>query len=133
MSPENHTEIIKNMFAAFGRGDLPSVFACMHPDVVWDSRYAEGVPLHGAWRGPDAIGEMFGRLFAAATIEAFVPEEFVAQGDKVVVLGHERVRVNASGRTYENRWVHVYALRDGKVAAVTTYNDSAAVRDAFVG
>lgn len=133
MSTEDPTQFIQDMFAAFGRGDLPAVFARMHPDAAWDSRYAEGVPIHGTWRGPEAIGEMFSRLFATATIEAFVPEEFVAQGDRVVVLGHERVRVHATGRSYENRWAHVYTLRGGKVAAVTTYNDSAAVRDAFVG
>lgn len=130
-TPESNTQVVQAMFAAFGRGDLPAVFAQMDPEIVWHGRYAAGVPIDGEWRGVQGVGAMFSKLGETTAIEAFAPTEFIAQGDKVVVLGHERVRVPATGKTYENPWVHVYTVRDGKVAAVTTYNDSAAVLHGF--
>jgi ketosteroid isomerase-like protein len=65
--------------------------------------------------------------------EAHVPEvrELVAQGDKVVAIGVDRVRSKATGRAYDGWWVHVLELRGGKVRRVREYIDTAAAREMF--
>jgi uncharacterized protein len=63
--------------------------------------------------------------------ERFEPREFVAQGDKVAVLGFERSRIKPTGRTLEQEWAHVYKLRDGKVAEFSALEDTAAHAVAF--
>ena len=62
---------------------------------------------------------------------AFEIREFIAQGDSVVVLGFDESLVKSTGRTYHNEWVHVWAVQDGQLASVRTYNDTAAAAAAF--
>jgi hypothetical protein len=38
--------------------------------------------------------------------EQFEPGEFVAQGDKVVALGHYRWRIKSTGHSYPSDWAH---------------------------
>ncbi len=63
--------------------------------------------------------------------EQFEPREFVAQGDTEIVLGYERSLVKSTGRTFEQEWVHIYALRDGKIDKVRIIDDTAAQVAAF--
>jgi uncharacterized protein len=56
---------------------------------------------------------------------------FVAQGDKVVVLGYERSIAKSTGRSLEQEWAHVYTLRDGKIAEGRFFEDMAAEVVAF--
>ena len=46
----------KDIYAAFGKGDIPTVLAAFHPEIEW--RQAEGNPYHldgSAWIGPQAV------------------------------------------------------------------------------
>jgi ketosteroid isomerase-like protein len=51
----------------------------------------------------------------------------------VLALGDERMRVKATGRTYETEWAHVFTVREGKVMEFCEYADTAAVAEAFRG
>jgi len=44
------------------------------------------------------------------------PREFIAQGNKVVVLSFERGRVKATGRVVDNDYVHVFTVSEGKMS-----------------
>ena len=57
--------------------------------------------------------------------------EFVAQGDKVVVLGHYVWHVKATGKVWESDFAHVVSVRDGKVRRFQEYTDTAALGAAF--
>ena len=57
----------------------------------------------------------------------FEPQEFIAQADKVVVLGRFTMRVKATGRASRSAWVHVWTIEGGKVAYVREYVDTLAV------
>jgi uncharacterized protein len=75
----------------------------------------EVVPYAGERRGREGATELFRLLGAAVEMEAFEPSEFVAEGDKVVVLGSERGRVRATGKTFDNPWALVFTLRGGRI------------------
>jgi ketosteroid isomerase-like protein len=70
-------------------------------------------------------------LDGAEEIERFEPKEFLAQGEKVVVLGTYRARVKTTGRIVESDWVHVHILRDGKVQEFREFCDTAAAVEAY--
>jgi ketosteroid isomerase-like protein len=59
--------------------------------------------------------------------------EFLAQGDKVIVLGNERMRVKSNGQSYKTDWVHVWTVRRGKVAAFAEYTDTEVIVEVFKG
>lgn len=59
--------------------------------------------------------------------------EFIAHGNKVVVLFFERFRIKTTGRQVDNELVHVFTLSEGKVVQFYVYEDTApiiaAIRD----
>jgi uncharacterized protein len=72
-------------------------------------------------------------LGESVEFEQFEPQEYIAQGDKVVVLGHERQRVKATGEVVEDDWAMVFTLRGGKITKFRNYEDTAAVAAAHRG
>ena len=60
-----------------------------------------------------------------------VPREFIAKGDKVIVFGNYRARINANGRRFETDFVHVFTLRDGEKTNFRDSYDTAVVVEAY--
>jgi ketosteroid isomerase-like protein len=48
------------------------------------------------------VGRFFARTDETLQIDEFAPTEFLAQGDRVVVIGSRRARVKDTGRSYDN-------------------------------
>ncbi len=133
MSEQQNLKIVRDIFEAFGRGDVPAILEVLDDDVVWIVSGPQDVPYFGERRGKQGAVEFFTLLGSSVEFENFVTEDFAASGDKVFVTGHERARVRASGRGFENHWAMVFTLRDGKVVRFRSYEDSGAVADAFRG
>jgi ketosteroid isomerase-like protein len=132
MSDQSPLDLVQHAYQAFGRGDVAAMLALMSDDFEWDSRYPAGVPIGGVWKGRDGVLSLLKTLSETEDVLAFAVQEFIAQGDKVVVLGFEEIRAKPTGRTYRNEWVHVWAVQDGQLARLRTYNDTAATVAAFV-
>ena len=64
-------------------------------------------------------------------MQSFEPRDFIASGDKVIVLGGESGRVKSTGRTFDNDWAMVFIVDDGKISSFRSYEDTAAVAEAF--
>ncbi|HWS56798.1 MAG TPA: nuclear transport factor 2 family protein, partial [Pyrinomonadaceae bacterium] len=75
--------------------------------------------------------DFFGKIGTNVEFEHLAPEEFIPAGDKVLVIGGERGRVRATGRDFENPWIMVFTLREGKISKFRSYEDTAAVAEAF--
>ena len=52
---EQNVEVVKGMYDAFGRGDVPAVLGGMAEDIEWNE--AAGMPQGGTYRGPGAVAE----------------------------------------------------------------------------
>lgn len=127
MSAEANTELVRRWYAAIARGDLDAVLAPLAEDVrLWVAGPPDVLPFAGERRGHASVTALFATLREAAVIELNEPHEFIAQGDKVVVLGRHRARVRRTGRVYDAGWVQVFTLRDGAVTAFEEYGDTAA-------
>ena len=119
-------DVIREGYACFGRGDLPGLLALMTPDVDWQFTGDRAAPYTGRVHGTAAVGEWFMAVAGADDIQAFEPREFFAGADHVTVLGHERTVARASGRAFECDWIHVWQLREGRVARFVGMLDSEA-------
>ena len=131
MSEQTNVEVVQQAYAAFGRGDIPAVLSALTDDVEWTLQGPPAIPWAGTHRGREGIAEFFSLLGEGLEFELFEPLEFVAQGDTVVVLGHERSVVKPTGRRFEQEWAHVYLLRDGKIAKGRFFEDTGAQVVAF--
>ena len=61
----------------------------------------------------------------------FELRDFIAQGNKVVVVGYQRGRAKPTGRLYEIEFVHLWSVRDGKISEFWVYTDTAALVEAL--
>ena len=55
------------------------------------------------------------------------PPEFVAQGDRVIVIGVADGKIYATSKPYHDEFVFDITLRDGKVAHIKEYIDTQAL------
>ena len=53
--------------------------------------------------------------------------KFIAQGDRVVVVGFATGRIKATNKTFEDHWVFAISVRNGKLANVREYVDTQAL------
>jgi ketosteroid isomerase-like protein len=123
---QTNVAVVQEAYEAFIRGDIPAVLGSLAEDVEWTLQGPSVIPFAGTFRGPEGIAEFFTLLDETLEFEQFEPRKFVAQGDTVVVLGHERSVVKQTGRGFEQVWAHVYTLRDGKIATGLFIEDTAA-------
>lgn len=130
MSTEESIQVVKNGYAAFGRGDIAGLLELLTEDVEWNSP-GPGLPLSGTYVGRAGVANFFQKLAAEAEILDFQPREFVADGDRVLVLGSERGKVRATNRAFELEWVMSFTIRDNKIAIFREYTDTKALADAY--
>ena len=117
MSEHQNLDVVRRMYAAFGRGDLEGIVASLDPQVTWRTPGAPDLPTAGLRHGVPAVREFFGLLLNTLDIADFQPQDFLAAGDKVVVLGTSREGPKGTGRLVDFRWVHVFTFRNGRIAA----------------
>jgi hypothetical protein len=131
MSAEDKKRIVQSIFAAFGRGDIPGVLEHVSEDVTWSAPGPDVIPYFGERRGHAGATEFFVQLGTNVDFEHFEPGAFIAEGDRVVVLGRERGRVKGTGKTFDNEWALVFAFDGGKVSGFQCYENTAAIAEAF--
>jgi hypothetical protein len=131
MSTEENKRVVQSIFEAFGRGDVPGVLANLSEGVAWKAPGPSHVPYFGDRRGHSGAAEFFTQLGTNVDFEHFEPGAFVAEGDRVVVLGRERGRVRGTGKTFDNDWALVFTVEGGKVTDFQIYENTAAIAEAF--
>ena len=131
MSEQQNLEVVRTIYAAFGRGDLEGILARLDPQVSWRTPGPSELPTAGLRRGVDEVREFFGVLFSTLDVQDFRPADFLAQGDKVVVLGTSREGPKGTGRLVEFRWVHVFTVRGGKIVDFEEPADVSALVEEF--
>jgi ketosteroid isomerase-like protein len=126
MSTQENVQIVKDFFAAMGRGDEQALLALSAEDVEWIIP-GEDWPLAGMHRGHAGLENLLQK--ANETVETSFPEppEFIAQGDRVLVIGFATGKIKATNRTFEDHWVFAITVRNGKVTNIREYIDTLAL------
>jgi ketosteroid isomerase-like protein len=131
MNEETNTVIVQNAYARFGEKDIPGLLSFCDPNIEWEVPEIENAPFAGTRKGVEAVGNFFTQLSESEDITRFEPLEFVAQNDKVVVLGESEATVRSTGKSYQTDWVHVFHVSNGKIIGFQEFFDNAAATKAF--
>jgi uncharacterized protein len=126
MSTQENVQIVKDFFAAMGRGDQQGLLALSAEDMEWIVP-GEDWPLAGTHRGHAGLANVLQK--ASEEVEMTYPEppEFVAQGERVLVVGVATGKIKATNKTFEDHWVFDISVRNGKVANIREYVDTQAL------
>jgi uncharacterized protein len=125
MSDEN-IEVVRRLIDAWSRRDLEAVLEAMHPDCE-----VRGIEVRETLRGHDALAAGFRDWFDAFDEFAVEPEEFVLDGDRVLVPVRQRGRGKGSGLEVEQRFFQLFELRDGLVLRFEEFAEEAEAREAL--
>jgi ketosteroid isomerase-like protein len=126
MSTEENVQIAKNFLAAIGRRDKQGLLALSAKDIEWIIP-GEGWPLAGTHRGHAGLTDLLQK--ASETLETSYPKpfEFVAQGDRVLVIGFAKGKIIATNKTFEDDWVFAITVQNGKLTTIREYIDTQAL------
>jgi ketosteroid isomerase-like protein len=114
MGAQENKQVAEDAYRAFANGDAAGAMENMDDSVVWTARGDSA--LTGTYTGKQEIGELWGQLAGKSFSTA--PHDFVAEGDKVVVL----TTVTLEGESSENADVLTYNA-DGKLIAFDSLGD----------
>jgi ketosteroid isomerase-like protein len=123
---EQNKAIVEQAYNNFKTGNIEALLDLFADDISWTLPEMEGVPFAGKRTGRAAVGEFFSTLGALQDVVSFEPRELIAEGDKVVALGIYEWRVKANNREFGSDFAHVWTIRDGKLASLHEYMDTAA-------
>lgn len=125
MSIQENIQVVKDFFAAMGSGDRHSLLALCADDFEWIIP-GKDWPLAGTHRGQAGLEDVLQK--ASAELETSMqPPEFVAQGDRVLVVGFATGKVKATNKTFEDHFVFAITVRNGKLTNIREYVDTQAL------
>lgn len=131
MSEQQNLDIVRQGYDAFGRGDIQGLLNLMDPQVTWTTPGPADMPTAGTRRGHQAVGEFFATLASTMDVTRFEAKDFLAQGDKVVVLGEDTGILKGTDTSIDFRWAHVFTMRNGKIVSFEEIGDTSAHVDAL--
>lgn len=127
----SNTDVLKQGYEAFGRGDLEGATENFADDIRWENPEAPQLPNSGVIQGKDTVKQVFAELGDYWESFTIVPDEFIENGDTVVVLSHSEAKSKDTGKEAKLPWVHVWRFSDGKVTEVQALTDTALAADAL--
>ncbi len=114
MGAQENKQVTEDAYRAFATGDAAGAMENMDDSVVWTARGDSA--LTGTYTGKQEIGELWGQLAGKSFSTA--PHDFIADGDKVVVL----TTVTLEGESTEDADVLTYNA-EGKLIAFDSLGD----------
>jgi ketosteroid isomerase-like protein len=128
VSTKQNVETVKDFFAAIGRGDREALLALAADGIEWIIP-GQGWPLAGTYHGHAGLTDLLET--ASRSLETSTePREYIAQGDRVVVVGIATGRVKATNTAFVDDWVFAITVRGGKLTSIREYIDTQALASA---
>jgi ketosteroid isomerase-like protein len=126
MSIEQTVQIVKDFFAAIGSHNKQDVLALVAEDIEWIIP-GEDWPLAGTHRGHAGLAAVLQKASEEVETTYPKPPEFVAQGDRVFVVGVATGKIKATNKPFKDDWVFDITVRNGKVTKIREYIDTQAL------
>lgn len=120
-------DLVREGFAAFGRGDMEALDRLFADDATWHS--AGDNPLAGDFEGKQEVFANFARVQELTdTLEQEI-HDVLANDDHAVALVN--VRASRGGKSLDGNQVFVFHIEDEKVKSVWLHNYDARQADEF--
>ncbi|MGZ8378610.1 MAG: nuclear transport factor 2 family protein [Gemmatirosa sp.] len=130
-----HADVIREIYGAFGRGDVPAILARLAEDVEWEYGVnATSVPWLQPRRGRDAAAGFFEAFAGATEMHRFEVKAVLQDGNLVVAVIDIEFTVRATGRrVVEEDEVHVWRFADDRVVRFRHRADTHQQQRAYEG
>jgi uncharacterized protein len=131
----NNIQTVREVYEAFGRGDVPAILARVTDRTEWgfEARGSE-VPWHKPVAGKEALPAFFGALGENVDMKVFEPRLMLADGAHVVARIHLEFVVRKTGKSVSMDQLHLWAFDgEGRISSMRHFEDTAQVQRAWGG
>ncbi len=130
MGIAENKQVVLDFYEAGARGDMDACFALLADDIVWTN--IGSTRFSGTYNGKQALAEnllgpLFGQLKAGISSSI---ERLTAEGDTVVAQTSGTAEA-VDGTPYNNTYCQVIQIRNGQIANVKEYMDTALIDSVF--
>lgn len=126
VSIEENVQTVKDFFAAMGGYNKQDLLALVAEDIEWIIP-GEDWPLAGTHRGYGELAALLQKASEEVEMTYPKPPEFVAQGDRVLVVGVAKGKMKATNKPFRDDWVFAITVRNGKLTNIREYIDTQAL------
>ena len=125
MSQEN-INVVRSFFEAAPRGDFAAALGALDPQIEWIEPGVPALWFTGTFHGPEAVvSGVIGPTAQYVDDFGVTIDRYIAEGDHVVALGHDRGRAKATGREFNQPAAYVCTVRGGRIVRFEAYVDTA--------
>lgn len=125
MSTTHNVETVKDFFAAIGRGDRGALLALAADDIEWIIP-GRNWPPAGTYHGHAGLANLL-ETVSRSLDTSTEPREYLARGDRVLVVGIATGKVKATNKAFVDNWVFAITVRGGKLITIREYVDTQAL------
>lgn len=132
MQEQQNIDLVKKLYAAFGKGDIETIIDHLADQLIWRFDAPSVVPYAGEHDTPDQVkAGFFQPLASTQKNHALSADEFIAQDDKVIMVGRYGATVTSTGKSFDLPLVHVWTVQNGRVKRFVNFTDTAKVAEAY--
>jgi ketosteroid isomerase-like protein len=128
-------EFVKDLYAAFGRGDLPYILERFAPQLEAFGVNAGGrakAPFHFQGKTREDVARYFEALMGTMEPLRLEPQHYAAGGDYVYATLYHEYKVRKTGKVLSlNNGVHRFKVKDGMVVAWLAADDTQLTMEAI--
>lgn len=128
--PQASEQTVRSFYEAFASRDEERFAALLDPAIEWSAAenflYADQSPYVGVEAVVDLI---FRRLFADWDHFSMIPAEILGGGEIVIASGRFKGIFKANAAPVNAQFVQVFQFRDGRIAKVQMYTDTAQFKE----
>jgi ketosteroid isomerase-like protein len=132
-TPKNNSNIVNIMYAAFAKGDIPSVLEKLDDNVIWNeaegNSYADGNP----YVGPDAVlNGIFKRIgddYEYFHLDGIELHEMA--NNQILANMRYKAKLKKNGAIIDAQAAHLWTLKDGKAIGFQQYVDTKQLDEAL--
>jgi len=128
---EENINIVKQLYAAFGRHDIKAIIEMLSPDVEWGEPSNPFNPAGGTRHGHAGFLEWLNIGRQAEEILVLEPRKMLTDHDSVAIVGYIKCLALPTGKTYESGFAHFVTLKSGKITKFQEFFDTYIAGEAF--
>ena len=136
-APESsNVQVVQTIYAAFTRGDVPAILACIDDNMRGFSVVStsvKDVPWHLQIDRKADVPKFFQALASECDFTRFEPRDFAIGGDHVYCTVRFDVTLKRNGKKLSiDNSMHRFTFRNGRVIEWRGTEDTALIRDALL-
>ena len=125
MNTEKNIKTIQQMYADFGGGNISGILDVVADNATWIQLGYPDLPFGSNGMTKKEIPGFFKKLADSVDYTNFEPREFIAEGNKVIVIGYHEGKTKPKGVQFGHEWIMVWKFNEeGKVTYSKVFTDT---------